>query len=243
MLLFLIRHYGYQLENDIFWKGITGRWEKKSVELWIKFSEKAEVIMDIGANTGVYALISKSINPGSRIIGIEPAKRVFKKLEHNTRLNGFNIENLSVAVSDHNGEAVFHDTDEEHTYTASIHKRAIQNHNYHPVKVETVTIDNLITERKLDRVDLIKIDVEYHEPEVIKGFSLIGKYQPTILIEILSDEIGERVQRELENYRAAYLYFDIDEEKGIRQVKNIRKSSGMNYLLCTESIAKKMQLI
>ena len=238
---FLIRHYGYQVENDIFWKGLTGKWEKKSIELWTKLSEKASVVIDIGANTGVYSLISKSLNPHIRVIAVEPVERIFNKLEHNMQLNNFSVESMLMAVSDHSGEALFYDTIEEHNYSGSLQK--ISNDLLNTVKVRIATIDDLIKEKNIDRIDLVKIDVEYHEPEVIRGFSLIAKYQPSILIEILSDDIGKRVQAEIENYGGAYLYFDIDEQNGLRRVENIRKSSGMNYLLCTEAIAKEMQLI
>jgi len=238
---FHMRHYGYQVENDIFWKGLTGRWEKKSIEVWMKFTEKARVVIDIGANTGIYALISKSLNSATRVIAFEPAERVFRKLEQNIQLNNFTIEGMQMAVSDHCGEAIFYDTDEEHTYTATLQK--ISHSLLKMVNVKITSIDDLIREKKLDRIDLMKIDVEYHEPEVIKGFSLISKYHPSILIEILSDDIGNRVQEEIENFGGDYLYFDIDEENGLRRVENIRKSSGMNYLLCTEPVAREMRLI
>ena len=32
---FKIYHYGYQLENELFWKGIDGGWEKVSMHIWI----------------------------------------------------------------------------------------------------------------------------------------------------------------------------------------------------------------
>jgi hypothetical protein len=76
----------------------------------------------------------------------------------------------------------------------------------------------------------------------MKGFSLINKYQPAILIEILSDEIGRNVQNEIERHGGGYLYFDINEKQGIKRVDQICKSSGMNYLLCTEATAKELQL-
>ena len=238
---FRMRHYGYQVENDIFWKGLTGRWEKKSIELWMKFTEKAQVVIDIGANTGIYALISKSLNSATRVIAFEPVERVFQKLEQNMQLNNFTVEGMQMAVSDHSGEAVFYDTIEEHTYTATLQK--VSHDLLNTVKVKIITLDDLIKVKALDRIDLMKIDVEFHEPEVIKGFSLISRYHPSILIEILSDDIGRRVQKEIEDFGGGYLYFDIDEQKGLRNVENIRKSSGMNYLLCTEPVAREMGLL
>ncbi len=50
-----INHYGYQIENEIFWSGLTKGWEKESINLWIKLCVDAEVVFDIGANTGVYS--------------------------------------------------------------------------------------------------------------------------------------------------------------------------------------------
>ena len=239
---FLMRHYGYQVENDIFWQGLTGDWEKKSIELWMKLSEKAMVIMDIGANTGVYSLISQSLNSKARVIAFEPVERIFHKLQYNMQLNNFAVESVLKAVSDHPGEATFYDTHGEHPYSASL-ENISTTINYKPVQIGVTTIDEIIHEKKLERVDLVKIDVEHHEPRVIKGFSMIRKYHPSILIEILSDDVGKQVQQELENNGAFYLYFDIDEKKGVRKVESIRKSSGMNYLLCTEPVAKDLQLI
>src|SRR5690554_1839034 len=58
---FKIRHYGYEVENEIFWNGLFGGWEKVSLSIWAELCENSEVIFDIGANTGVYALIAKTI--------------------------------------------------------------------------------------------------------------------------------------------------------------------------------------
>src|ERR1700741_4140089 len=50
---FKIKHYGFQLENEIFWAGLTNGWEKESIGLWVKLCGNADVIFDVGANTGV----------------------------------------------------------------------------------------------------------------------------------------------------------------------------------------------
>jgi FkbM family methyltransferase len=239
----LLHHYGHQLENDLFWKGLTGRWEKKSMQIWMELSKGSKVILDIGANTGIYTLVSKTINPEAKVMAFEPVKRVFEKLKANINLNNYAIMSYPYAVSDHCGEATFYDTDEDHTYSVTIGKDLSQDKRYHPVQVAITTIDEIAREQEQGSIDLIKIDVESHEPEVLKGFSQIGKYHPAILIEILSDDIGSRVQEEIENHGGGYLYFDIDEEKGIRQVDYIRKSSGMNYLLCTETTAKGLRFL
>ena len=55
---FFIQHHGYQIENEIFWGGLEHGHENLSISLWAKLARQANVIFDIGANTGVYSLIA-----------------------------------------------------------------------------------------------------------------------------------------------------------------------------------------
>lgn len=77
---FLIRHYGHELENDLFWSGLEGGWEKTSIQLWVTLSKRSNVIFDIGANTGLFSLVSKSVNPNAQIFAFEPIQKIYKKI-------------------------------------------------------------------------------------------------------------------------------------------------------------------
>ena len=55
-----LKHHGYHIENEIFWSGLSG-WEELSIELWIKLCKRSAVIMDVGANTGIFSLVAKTI--------------------------------------------------------------------------------------------------------------------------------------------------------------------------------------
>ena len=89
---------------------------------------------------------------------------------------------------------------------------------------------------------IIKIDVETHEAEVLEGFSKYIKiFKPIILIEILNDTVGRNVEKLVEGND--YLFFNIDEKKGIRQVNKITRSDYYNYLLCSKEIAIAIHLI
>ena len=78
---FKMNHYGFELENELFWKGIKGGWEQQSIQLWEKLCVMSNCIVDVGANTGVYSLIAKTIHPAAKVVAFEPVKRVFEKLE------------------------------------------------------------------------------------------------------------------------------------------------------------------
>ena len=91
------------------------------------------------------------------------------------------------------------------------------------------------------KIDLIKIDVETHEPEVLEGFSdYLSLYRPNMIIEVLNDEVGEKINKLVDGMN--YLFFNIDENNGIRKVDKITKSDYYNYLLCNADTAKNLGL-
>lgn len=240
---FKINHYGFQVENDIFWSGLTGEWEKASLDIWIKLCENANVVFDVGANTGVYSLIAKTMNKKAAVYALEPVKRVFEKLIANNQLNNFNINCIPLAASNYKGKANIYDTDSDHTYSVTVNKNLnTETKNVRISEIETTTLDDIIEQEKISKIDLIKIDVETHEPEVLEGYkNHLLTHKPSILIEILSDEIGEKVQEIVAPLN--YLYFNIGESSGIRQVDNITKSDHFNYLLCDNETARYLKLI
>lgn len=240
---FKIKHYGYQVENDIFWSGLTGEWEKASLDIWIKLSKNANVVFDVGANTGVYSLIAKTMNQNAAVYALEPVKRVFEKLITNNQLNNFNINCIPIAASNYKGTANIYDTDSDHTYSVTVNKNLnTEKKETRIIEIQTTTLDDIIEQEKISKIDLIKIDVETHEPEVLEGYKkYLLTHKPSILIEILSDEIGEKVQEIVAPLN--YLYFNIGESSGIKKVDNITKSDHFNYLLCDNETARYLKLI
>lgn len=240
---FFIRHHGQQIENHLFWKGLYGAWEKDSMRLWIRLCRHAKVILDIGANTGIYALSAKSVNPGSAVYAFEPVERVVEKLKENIRLNKYDIHVSDKAVSDRDGSAVIFDTDAEHTLSVTVNKnllpegvKAIQ------TEIQTIRLDTFIREKNIPKIDLIKIDVETHEPEALTGYGeYLAIHRPALLIEVLNEEIGKKVEEQTNGL--GYLYFNISENGSVRQEHHITKSDRFNYLLCNEATAIQLGLL
>lgn len=239
---FLIQHYGYQLENEIFWAGLTGGWERISMSLWIELCKNSNSIIDIGANTGVYSLVAKAVNSNASVFGFEPVERVCRKFEKNCELNNFNVKCFEYALSNYNGEATIYDTPSEHVYSVAVNKNISGLSDFVETKITTKTLSSFIKENSIESIDLMKIDVETHEPEVLEGMGVFLKlYQPTLLIEILNDDVGQKVQSLLSDLD--YLYFNIDEINTPKQVYKIEKSDYYNYLICKAEVAKKLKLI
>ena len=241
---FKIHHYGYQIENELFWSGIDNAWEKVSFALWMKLSKESNVILDIGANTGVYSMISQALNKDAQIHGFEPVTRVKEKYQRNIDLNkaGSRVQAHELALSDKNGTAIIYDSMEEHIYSVTVSKdMSLEGVQTKEVEIKTQRLDTFIEEQGLTKIDLMKIDVETHEPEVLDGMGkYIEAFKPTMLIEILSNEVGEKVQQYLNG--KGYLYYHIDEVNEPQLCTQIKKSDFFNYLVCQKDVAKRLGL-
>jgi FkbM family methyltransferase len=215
---FKVYHHGFEMENETFWQGITNGWESNSMKVWIELSRISTTIIDVGANTGIYSLVSKTINPSAEVYAFEPVRRVYEKMVDNFKGNNFNIHSFESALSNYNGKATIYDRPTEHIYSVTVNKNiGNPSDTVLPVVIETRTLIDVIEKEKISRIDLIKIDVETHEPEVLEG---IGRYlkdfMPFMIIEILTSEVAEKLQRLLAD--CDYEYYRIYDTKGLKKV-------------------------
>lgn len=237
---FKMRHYGYILENELFWNGLFGGWEKNSLTLWKELSEQSNTILDIGSNTGVYSLIAKTVNQNASVFAFEPLEKIYKLLEHNIKLNNYDIKVVRKGVSNESGTADMYDVDDEHTYTASISDNShLKSSETVRTTIDITTIDDFIKDEELKGIDLMKVDVEMHEVEAMQGFKEhIQKFQPTMLIEILRDHIGKDIEEIIKDID--YLYFNVNEDKGIKKTEHLSASDHHNFLIIKKEVAEKI---
>jgi FkbM family methyltransferase len=243
---FLINHYGFQIENELFWRGLNEAWEKTSIQLWQKLVTRADVIFDIGANTGLYALVAKSLNPSSKVYAFDPVKRVFERLLENNKLNNYDIECFELAASNADGDAVIYDLPFEHILSVTVNKNNLLPDvgvDAIPTTIKTVRLDTFIAQHEINKVDLLKIDVERHEFEVLDGMGVyLEQHRPNMLAEILENEVGEKVESLVSD--KDYLYFRIDDEDGsVNKMPHIRIEKDCNFLLCDEKTATELMLL
>ncbi len=221
---FKVNSDGSNITNEIFWKGIFDGWEGMSMTIWKKLSARSNVILDIGANGGIYALVSKAMNPNSEVHAFEPSALWHNRLLKNNQINNYDIQCHKLGVS--NQDAVI-----------SLKGVWDKENNEFPV----TRMDTFIEKNNIQQIDLVKIDVELHEPQVIEGFkNYIEKYRPVLIIEILRDEIGMQVESQIDFKKLGYLFFNIDDKEGILRKENLRRSPNKcwNYLVCNKEIAE-----
>lgn len=239
---FKIKTYDYlYIENCIFWAGIYGEWEKVSLKVWSELAKESNYIFDVGANTGVYSLLAKCINPEAKVFAFEPVDRIYEKLNDNIKLNNYDIKISNNAVSNKNGESVFYDHDTIHTTTASLKNTATGENDSKVIakKITLTTLDSFMESNSIQGIDLIKIDVETFEVEVLEGFRQgLNTFKPTILIEVLNEDIADGISKLIADID--YEFYNISETLGITKVDKIRRSDSYNYLICTAEISKKI---
>ncbi|MBS0500881.1 MAG: amino acid adenylation domain-containing protein [Proteobacteria bacterium] len=152
------------------------------------------VVIDVGANIGLFSLATHYAADGVRIVAIEPSPVVASVLRDNLVLHGCTFELLTCAVGAHSGTAPFtfyaHASLEsglhadaardEHIFRVAIDARlsavdvnrlAAQRFEGETSSVEVVTLSEVIARLDLPRIDLVKIDVERAELEVLQGLA------------------------------------------------------------------------
>jgi FkbM family methyltransferase len=239
---FRMAHFGYELENELFWRGLYGNYERESLRLWVALCARARSIVDVGANTGIYSLVAKTVNPDAVVTAFEPVERIYQKLVDNARLNRFDVRSHRLALSDRTGEAFYFDTMTEHAYSVTVNRNLLEpGMKGEKRALQTITLDDFIRTHGVDRIDLMKIDVETHEPEVLDGFRAhLDTFHPDMLIEVLDDEIAARLDGILAGRN--YLYYDIDETAGARRIPKVQRSSERNILACSAASAEALNL-
>ncbi len=120
-------------------------------------------IVDAGANAGMATLYLHGRHPGARIVAVEPDPGTYDLLEANTAaLPG--VTCVCGALADRDGTVVLH-TGAESWAASTRPGRGRPD----AVVVAAETLETLAARHGLDRIDLLKLDVEGAEAEVLLG--------------------------------------------------------------------------
>ena len=224
---FKLYNNAFLLETHIFWLGIDNyQWENKTREIWCDLSTKSNTIADVGANVGIFSVLAKANNPNAQVIAFEPQPNIFEILKKN---NAISNTSGSVPFFNH-GPNTFSDNN---TTSGSLNKtwRPIDQNS---IYVEAITLESYINTNNIEAIDLLKIDVETLEYEVLLGYgSFLLKHEPIIILEIQSKKIGSNIDSLLTI--DLYLYYSIDESRGLVKVDVLGTGGDNNYLLCPKS--------
>jgi len=150
------------------------------------------MVIDVGANTGFYALLATRASPDVCVLAFEPYGPVYEVLGRNIAANAIRgrIESLPLALSDRAGNATLYVPTQEHGLmeTSSSLEEEFRPGHSEALVVETRTLDTFLAShpRADERITLIKVDVEGHEAAVLAGArATIARWRPMLFIEVL----------------------------------------------------------
>jgi FkbM family methyltransferase len=151
------------------------------------FKGNTGVIVDVGANDGDFGSNSMLLESLSwDTILIEPNPDLCDYINAHRKPSYL----FQYAASSKEGEvklylvdgnALAHGLSTLEPTKENLERMQENNFTYRKVKVTAKTLDTMLTDTKIQKFDVISIDVEGHELDVLKGLSL-DRWEPTILI-------------------------------------------------------------
>jgi FkbM family methyltransferase len=240
-----MRSAGGSGENSLFWSGYSGDYEPVSLEIWRRLALRSKVIVDAGAHHGLYSLAARALNAEAAIFAFEPLERVFRTLVANIALNGSDIRAEAKALSDTTGLIEFFDLPEDQPVSASADNEVARLRPDAIVRtLPSMRLDDCLADAGVAGLDLIKIDVERHEPAVVRGMgALLAKARPAILLEVLTDSVAEELELLLKDLGFSYFLLR-EESRQVVPVSSLRPeaSVGQNFLIAPPEIARAIGL-
>lgn len=151
-----------------------GDFEPRSVSAWISAIRPGMVAFDVGAYSGLYAILAAL--KGARAVAVEPNRVMVERIRQNVKRNQVEVDVLPFAAGAQQGTAKLSS------------KFATSSASHISDTGETVAVMPIVS---ADPVCAVKIDVEGYELQVLVGMTeIIQRDKPLIIAEALSDRMA-----------------------------------------------------
>lgn len=219
--------------------------EISELRLFKLFAKNSSCILDIGANTGLYSIISKKANPKALLYAFEPYIINENRLRKNLDIN--NIRDLHIvsnALGDENKEIAFAVPVNEQicpvlsadtNFTRKFFRKWV---DYKDIQLTQIRLDDFLAEQAVKAVDLMKIDVENYELNVLRGaFNSLEVFRPIIFMESFVDEERETFFEKELKPRGYFCYAILKE--GLIRLDNLQANpDSKNFIFCKARSSK-----
>jgi FkbM family methyltransferase len=158
--------------------GMYGKYSEKTEENTLRIiknnadNKNKIYLMDIGANVGNYSIQMHRIFSGidHQIYSFEPSKKTYEQLCNNLKKNELTQQILpfQIGFSDKKSELEFYNNADGSEF-GSIYKQDIFGNNFIKETIQLNSLDEFCEEKHIKEIHFVKIDVEGHELNVLKG--------------------------------------------------------------------------
>lgn len=159
-----------------------------------------DVCVDVGAAGGAHLFVMASrAGPSGRVIGIEPRPGSHRLLQAAVRVGGLRdrVTLVQAALADRRGRqelripVVPTRAHFRGSSRARLEVAAFAQLPHRTIEVPTLRLDDVVDDEGLDRVDVLKCDVEGAELLVLSGATrVLERQRPTVIIE--ADDLHQR---------------------------------------------------
>jgi FkbM family methyltransferase len=161
-----------------------GEWDPPTSRFLKHHLKEGETFVDAGANIGYFSLLaSRLVGSTGQVIAFEPAESLFRKLTANLDLNpGHCVLPVQQALWEAEASLDFHLPDPANAGMGSLfpHKERSGGRQ----KVRATAFDTQSERLRLQKVHLIKIDVEGAEWQVLMGMrQTLARHLPVLILE------------------------------------------------------------
>ena len=128
--------------------------------------QPGDVILDVGANEGIFSIMMAKLYPHTRIIAIEPVSRTIAALMDNIALNDIaNIYPAKIALGKERGFHTMNISKDHSGGSSGVIRFNPQDHIQEEVQI--MTFDELLKSFEINKVKLMKMDIEGGEYEAL----------------------------------------------------------------------------
>ena len=174
----------------------SGTHEEPIIRTITRSLRKDDVFLDVGANIGLISLAAAQrlrALGGGRVVAFEPGRDAFAKLIAHVEMNGLQqfVDPVNLALgAERTDLALRRDLRSE---AANLATRSLFASGEPVEVVHVVTCDEWVRERGVERVDVVKIDVEGAEFDVISGMrDTLSMLRPRIVVAEVIPDLLER---------------------------------------------------
>lgn len=144
--------------------------EEDELQIFEGVVAEASVLIDIGANIGIYSLTAaKNMKDEAQIISFEPAPSTRDRFEQNIRLNGF-VERIEIVPAGVGPKAGNLALARDKSHNAGSASFLPGKSGASVANVPVVTLLEELTARGVTKIDVLKIDIEGFEDQALMPF-------------------------------------------------------------------------
>lgn len=164
---------------------LTGRYGAQETALLRAVLRPGDVFVDVGANWGYFTLLAASlVGRAGCVVALEPHPALFRALRDNAAANAMGqVDALALAAADAEGTLTLHAhaDDAGNRGVSSLLEGGGDGERF---AVKAARLDDVLDARKLDRVELLKMDIEGAEEMALRGMTeglARGRYRRLLL--------------------------------------------------------------